>query len=177
MTTITRMGAGFLVTLVAVALTACAGSHKEQQQPEQTTTVGEQVSQAGEETGEAAEAVGEKTKQEARNAAQAASRSAEQAEKNVETTIGGGPPQSDTLEALNKVDRETQQWQPFVDKYADKLNVQTKLRFKQVQQQSKDLRKMYKQMQQKTNLGVVDLDQNYESQADENRGRLGQRAE
>ncbi len=166
MTNIGRIGAGLLVTLFALSLTACAGLNKEQK-PEGTTSVGEQVSQAGQATGEAAEAVGEKTKQEARNAAQATSKGAEQAEKSIETGIGGGPPKSDTLDNLNKVDRETKRWQPLVDKYGDKLKPETKLRFKQVQQQSKELRKMYDQMKQKTNLGVVDLDQNYESQSDE----------
>lgn len=167
MNRIVRLGAALVATLFVLAGLSACGSSKSEQKEDDQQTVGEEISEAGEATGEAAQAVGEEAGEEATDIAQGASKKAEQAEKGVESTIGGGPVKSDTLQILDEVDRETKNYQDRVDKAGDKLRPETRLRFKQVQESAKLLRKQYNEMQEEANLGIVELDQDFEAQADE----------
>lgn len=140
-------------------------------------TAGEQVRSAAaatvRETGEAIETVaqtltGTKDPEARENAQKQRARNLDQVTDAAESIgIGGGPVESETLAIIDSIDASAQRYKKPVDDAGDKISAATRLRYEQIQDNAKDLRKQYDKMKEESDMDIEALDDEYKASAEQ----------
>jgi|GEM_PF-4062096 len=92
----------------------------------------------------------------------------EQRQRNLESIgIGGGPVDSQTIEKLDAIENDAEEYKDRVEQAGDKISPTTRLRFEQVQQNAEDLREQYDAMEKESDLDFAALDDLYEDRAEQ----------
>lgn len=165
---IKRIGIGLIVGTFGLAgLSACAG---DKEQVEEDQEVAEQQQKDEGVMGEA-DQLAQQTEEKSKDVAKGVSEGAERAEKNIEEFIGGGPAQSDTQRILEEVEREMANYKNAMGKAdkrtGQKIDAATRMRFQQLEERAKLLRKHLNEMQQQKDMGVVAIDETLEGEAED----------
>lgn len=176
---------GLIVGLISMLmLPACAATNNRTEQPPSSSQASNARAAEDQTEASAPEKIQDAAKTTARETADAAKQvgrtltateteearenARKQRQRNLESLgIGGGPVDSQTIERLDAVEKDTEEYQDRVEQAGDKLSATTRLRFEQVRQNAEDLREQYDTMEKESDLDVAALDELYEDRAEQ----------